>query len=165
MNADRIASSGAAEPGSASVRSTSSRPRCVAAATRRTSLSGAPVFDRGAQSREVLLELEGQGVVADAQRDLDELEVIEIGAPRGRVGLLGLAGGVQGDAVLDQRPRLVQLDEGLGFGDVRSTDRHRGQEADPADQREDGDGEEGSYGSGHEANLRRPSGDRQPSLC
>ena len=103
-----VTNTGAPTPASVIARSaSSSMPRSTTISSR-ISLDRSPVLDRGPDRRELELGLDGQAVVGDAQRGLDELEVREVTRLRLREGLLGVARLDQRQRLVDRRARLVQ---------------------------------------------------------
>ena len=56
-----------------------------------TSVVRLALLDGASQTGEVLFQLECQGIVADAQQDLDVLGVVQIAVSRGEVGRVGVS--------------------------------------------------------------------------
>ena len=109
MKEKRKASRGAANPLAASVRSTSTSPEWISAAFDRISDSRRAVADPVAELREAELQVEHEVRVAEPERHLRELEMVEIGGP-GEV--------VRAVAVPGRRGSDGLVDEAAGFGDA-----------------------------------------------
>ena len=140
MKEKRKASSGAAKPLSASVRSTSTQSGADLGGTHPDLRERRTVADPVAELREAELQVEHEVRVAQAQRHLRQLEVVEVGGPGEVVGTIAVARLRGGDRVVDEPLRLGDASSNLGkLVARRGCDRGR-RERNGADQREQ-DGE------------------------
>ena len=106
MKAKKKASSGAAKPLSASVRSTSSRPGSDLRRARADLGHRGAVADPVPELGEAELEVEDEIRVAKPERHLGELEVVEIGGAGDVVRLFAIPGRRSRDGLVDEPARL-----------------------------------------------------------
>ena len=108
---------------------------------------GRAVADVVAQLRVLELRVDHQVRVAQAQRDLDELEVVEVGGARERVRLVAVPGLQRVERPAEDHPRLVDLLLGaLGRDGGAERGRGDGEQCD--------DGEKGGESAAHRETAR-----------